>query len=126
MFRGVIMKILHVDDEADIREIAEMALSLDPTFEVASAKSGAAALESISDDAPDVILLDVMMPEMDGPTLLEILRARQETAHIPIIFMTAAVQHQTIEKLKSIGAVGVIAKPFDPISLADEIKALSA
>ncbi|MCA0961128.1 response regulator [Salipiger bermudensis] len=118
------MKILHVDDEADIREIAEMALSLDPTFEVASAKSGAAALESISDDAPDVILLDVMMPEMDGPSLLKILRARQETADIPIIFMTAAVQHQTVDNLKSIGAIGVIGKPFDPISLADEIKAL--
>ncbi|MGR3792631.1 response regulator [Vannielia sp. SX4] len=120
------MKLLHVDDEPDIREITAIALALDPDIEVVSVESGAAALESISTGAPDVILLDVMMPEMDGPTLLKILRESRETADIPVIFMTAAAKYQSENHLKSIGAVGVITKPFDPLTLAKEVKALSA
>lgn len=120
------MKILHVDDEVDIREITEMALSLDPAFEVVSAESGAAALERIAEDRPDIILLDVMMPDLDGPSLLKLLRACPETADIPIVFMTATVQSQTADHLKSLGAIGVIGKPFDPIALPDDIKDLLA
>lgn len=118
------MKILHVDDEIDIREITQLSLELDPTFDVLSAESGAMALRKMSDFTPDVILLDMMMPDMDGPSLLKILRDRPETANIPIIFMTAAAQRQMVDDLKSLGAIGVISKPFDPMMLGEEVKAL--
>ncbi len=116
------MKVLHVDDEPDIREIAQMALELDPAFEVESAESAAVALEKIERMHPSVILLDVMMPGMDGPEMFRILRARPETAGIPVVFMTAAAQKHMIEDLRSLGAAGVISKPFDPMSLADDLK----
>ncbi len=118
------MKVLHVDDDADIREIAELSLQMDPDLEVASAESAAAALDRIEAARPDVILLDVMMPDMDGPGLLGVLRDRPETADIPVVFMTAAAQRHMIDDLVSLGAAGVISKPFDPMSLAGELRAL--
>lgn len=118
------MKILHVDDEPDIRDIAEMSLELDPQFDVDSAASAAAALERIDIAKPDIILLDVMMPGMDGPGLFQVLRQNCGTSDIPVIFMTAAAQSSRIDELMELGAIGVISKPFDPISLPGEIRSL--
>lgn len=116
------MKILHVDDEPDIREIAQLSLEIDPENDVISASSGAEALKILEDFTPDVILLDVMMPEMDGPDLFTKLQEQHHCASIPVVFMTAAAQRQTIDDLMALGAGGVISKPFDPMELASELR----
>ena len=120
------MRVLYVDDEPDIREIAEMSLSLDPAFDVRTAPSGAAALALIADWPPDVMLLDVMMPEMDGPTLLVQIRGIERFATTPVIFVTARAQRSELQNFATMDAVGVIAKPFDPMELAARVRALAA
>lgn len=120
------MRILYVDDEADIREIVSMSLSLDPDITVETVSSGAEALAAVRNRLPDVILLDVMMPEMDGPTTLFRLRERPESRGVPVVFITARTQGREIQRFKELGALGVIAKPFDPIALASDLKALLA
>ncbi len=116
------IKILHVEDDADIREIAEMALSLSGEFDVVQCESGEAALARIEGYTPDVVLLDMMMPGMTGCQTLERMRERPEFAEVPAIFMTARAQHAEIEELLQIGAADVISKPFDPMGLGDQIK----
>jgi CheY-like chemotaxis protein len=118
-------RILHVDDEPDIREVVEMSLSLDPDFTIRSCSSGADALSASDEWSPDLILLDVMMPAMDGPTTLKHLRERPKTNGIPVVFMTARAQAREIESFVSLGAVGVIPKPFDPMTLAQSVKAFA-
>ncbi len=118
-------KILYVDDEDDIREIAQMSLELDPEFEVRLCSSGHQALQEVTDWQPDLILLDVMMPEMDGPETLRRLAAAPSTAAIPVVFITARTQTHEVARFLSMGAVGVIAKPFDPMKLAGEVKRLA-
>ena len=120
------MRVLYVDDEPDIREIAELALGLDPEFEVRTAGSGAEALGLMEDWAPDVALLDVMMPQMDGPALLSRIRERASFAELPVIFVTARAQRSEIQNFETLGSVGVIAKPFDPMTLASQVMALAA
>jgi CheY-like chemotaxis protein len=115
-------RILHVDDEPDIREVVEMSLSLDPGFTVRSCESGQEALSEAVEWAPDMILCDVMMPVMDGPATLARLRERPQTAKIPVIFMTARAQRRELEHFKELGAAGVICKPFDPMTLPGEIR----
>lgn len=117
-------KILHIEDEPDIQEVARLALEDVGGFAVVTASSGKEGLAQARTQAPDVILLDVMMPGMDGPTTLMALRECPETASIPVIFMTAKVQSQEVERYKALGALGVISKPFDPMTLADEVNAL--
>jgi CheY-like chemotaxis protein len=116
------LRVLHVDDEPDIREVVEMSLSLDPVFTVRSCASGRDALKEVDEWQPDVILCDVMMPAMDGPTTLARLRDNPKTAKIPVIFMTARAQARELEHFKSLGAAGVIPKPFDPMTLADSVR----
>jgi two-component system OmpR family response regulator len=116
------LRVLHVDDEPDIREVVEMSLSLDPHLSVHSCASGTDALAESESWQPDVILLDVMMPEMDGPTTLKHLRQRAQTNRTPVIFMTARAQAREIESFVSLGAVGVIAKPFNPMTLAESVR----
>lgn len=116
------VRILYVDDEDDIRDVAEMSLELDPEFEIRTCESGAEALTAAAEWKPHLILLDVMMPAMDGPTTLARLREQPETAAIPIVFITARTQAQEIEAFKRLGAEGVIAKPFDPMSLAPAVR----
>ena len=118
------MRVLYVDDEDDIREIAELSLGLDPEFEVRSAASGVIALEIMADWRPDVVLLDVMMPQMDGPATLAAMRDREATAGIPVVFVTARAQRTEIQGFATLDAAGVIAKPFDPMMLASEVRAL--
>lgn len=117
-------RILYVDDEDDIREIAQMSLELDPEFEVRCSSSGAKALSDAADWRPDLILLDVMMPDMDGPETLKRLADSPLTASIPVAFITARTQTHQVERYLAMGAVGVIAKPFDPMALAGEVKNL--
>ena len=117
-------RILYVDDEADIREVAEMALELEPGFEVRTCASGAEALEVAPEWKPDLILLDVMMPGLDGPAVLARLRGADETSAIPIVFITARTQQHEVEQLRALGAKGVVAKPFDPMTLADQVREL--
>lgn len=111
-------RLLYVDDEPDIREIAEMSLSLDPEFEVRTCASGEEALEVAPIWKPHLILLDMMMPGLDGPATLARLRELRETADIPIVFVTARTQSREIQGLVDLGAEGVIAKPFDPMRFA--------
>ncbi len=120
------MKVLHVDDEADIREIASLALETLGGFEVVSCASGQEALEKGPACMPDVILLDVMMPVWDGPTTLREMRANGALSGVPVIFMTAKVQTHEIEKYTDMGVLGVLPKPFDPMSLASDIETLMA
>ena len=111
------IRILHVDDEPDIRQVVQISLGLDPDFSVRSCASGRDALAVTADWSPDLVLLDVMMPDMDGPTTLAHLRERPATVEVPIVFMTARAQSSDIEHFMSLGAAGVIAKPFDPMTL---------
>jgi CheY-like chemotaxis protein len=115
-------RLLHVEDEVDIREVALLALRDVGGFEVEQADSGREGLEKALTFKPDVILLDVMMPGMDGPTTLRELRQKPETAGIPVVFMTAKVQAHEIESYRGMGALDVIAKPFDPMELANQVR----
>lgn len=115
-------RILHVDDEPDIRDIVGISLGLNPDFEVRECASGFEALAAAADWSPRLILLDVMMPKMDGPTTLAELRRDPRTASIPVVFMTARAQTREIESFKALGAQGVILKPFDPMTLATEVQ----
>ena len=116
------IKLLHVEDDEDIREIAEMALGLSGEFEIVQCESGEDALAQVENYTPDVVLLDMMMPGMTGRQTLEKMRERPEFASVPAIFMTARAQHAEIEELLEIGAADVISKPFDPMLLSDQIK----
>jgi len=118
------LRVLYVDDEDDIREVAMLSLELDPRLDVRGCASGAAALAEVERWPPDLILLDVMMPGMDGPETLAALRARPQTATIPVAFITARTQATDVKRLLGLGACGVIAKPFDPLGLAGEARSL--
>jgi CheY-like chemotaxis protein len=121
------MKVLYVDDEPDIREVAAMALELDGSMEVTTASSGPEALGLLDGGArPDVVMLDVMMPEMDGPAVLAEMRSRPELASTPVVFITARAQAHELARFVSLGAVGVITKPFDPMTLPIELRAVLA
>jgi CheY-like chemotaxis protein len=117
-----IEKVLMVDDDLSILMIAEISLSKVGKWGVRTVDSGNKALALISEFKPDVILLDVMMPGMDGPTTFQKLREMEETARTPVIFMTAKVQTTEVASYCELGAAGVISKPFDPLTLPSEIK----
>lgn len=120
----MLRSILLVDDEPDIRTIGAMSLARVGKLEVRTAASGPEALQLVAEAVPDAILLDVMMPGMDGPATLAALRTIPELAQTPIIFMTAKVLRDEIDRWLSLGAVGVIRKPFDPMTLPTEVRAL--
>jgi len=117
-------KILYVEDEQDIQTVARMALEMVGKFTVCACSSGEEAVAAAAGFAPDLILLDVMMPGMDGPTTLARLRQDASGAGVPAVFMTAKVQPHEIENLKALGAVEVIAKPFDPMTLSDTLRGI--
>jgi CheY-like chemotaxis protein len=117
-----VFRILHVDDEPDIREVVDMSLGLNPEFEVRACSSGAEAVAVAIEWSPALILLDVMMPGMDGPTTLLQLHKSPQTCNIPVLFMTARAQTREIEHFITLGAMGVISKPFDPMTLASQIR----
>ena len=120
-----IVRVLHVEDDPSIREVTEISLGLDPDLVTRSCSSGREALAVVADWLPDVILLDDMMPGMDGPATLARLRDNALTASIPVVFMTARAQASEIALFRSLGAAGVIPKPFDPMSLAASVRAFA-
>lgn len=121
---SVLQRVLYVEDDADIRTIASMALEVVGGLTLQACASGAEALQVADAFAPQLLLLDVMMPGMDGPTTLARLRERASTRDVPVIFMTAKVQAAEVEHYKALGALGVITKPFDPMALAGQVQAL--
>lgn len=118
------LKVLYVDDEPDIREIVGISLGLDPDIRAETVGSGAAALERAARGDLDLILLDVMMPQMDGPTTFAALKQDPVGRDIPVAFVTARTQAHEVERFLALGAVGVIAKPFDPMTLAADVRRL--
>ena len=119
-----ISKIMMVDDEPHIRRIGELSLRGVGQWQVVLAGSGREAVELARREQPDVILLDVMMPGMDGPATLAELREGRETAGIPVIFLTAKAQRHEVERYRMLGAAGVLTKPFDPMTLPDEVRTI--
>jgi two-component system, OmpR family, response regulator len=115
-------RILMIEDEADIRTVATMALEAVGGFEVQACASGAEGLAAAPAANADLVLLDVMMPGMDGPETLAGLRLIPATALTPVIFMTAKVQPREVDAYMALGAVGVIPKPFDPMEVSNEIR----
>ena len=119
---GTLQKILYVKDEIDIQKIARLALETVGGFEVMISGSGAEALEKAPDFAPDILLLDVMMPGMDGPdTLVELMKI-ESLKDTPSTSLTAKALPDEVTRYRDLGALGVIPKPFDPMALADKVK----
>lgn len=116
--------VVYVDDDDDIRQIASLALALNPAIAVETCSSGEAALELLPHVMPEFILLDVMMPGLDGPSTLARIRANPLLANIPVAFMTAKAMPKEVENYRELGAVGVIPKPFDPMRLAEQVSEL--
>jgi CheY-like chemotaxis protein len=116
-------RILIVDDEDDIREIAKLSLEMVHGWEVLMAPSGGEGLSLAEVEKPDAILLDVMMPGMDGPTTFLRLQDNPATQDIPVILMTAKVQSADRQRFKRLGVASVISKPFDPLQLSAQVSA---
>lgn len=116
--------VLHVDDDADVREIIGTSVGSDPIFTVRSCASGEEALTATANWSPDLILLDLSMPGMDGPTTLARLHKQPQTEGVPVIYVTAATKAKVLEDLGSPGVVGIIVKPFDPTTLCSQISAI--
>ncbi len=114
-------RILLIDDEDAIREVAQMCLEMVGGWEVITACSGSEGLTKAEAQQPDAILLDVMMPDMDGPTTLQKLRANAATQNIPVILLTAKIQYTNVNPFGDLGVTGVIAKPFEPLSLVAQV-----
>jgi CheY-like chemotaxis protein len=115
-------RLLLVDDEGAIREIARVSLERVGDWSVVAVASGREALELVeSGESFDVVVLDVMMPELDGPTTMRRLREGSLPSSVPVVFLTAKLQPADRERLHELGAAGVIAKPFDPMSLSSEL-----
>ncbi len=117
-------QVLYVEDDEDIQTVAQMALEMVGGLTLRTCSSGQDALRTAAQFNPDLILLDVMMPGMDGPMTLSELRKLPHLANTPVIFMTAKVQSAEVAHYRSLGALGVIAKPFDPMLLAQQVRAL--
>ena len=114
-------RVLVIDDEDDIREVAKVSLEMVGGWEALTASSGRDGLEKAKAEQPDAILLDVMMPDMDGPATFQRLQADAALRHIPVILLTAKVQANDRRRFAELGVRGVIAKPFDPLSLPREV-----
>jgi CheY-like chemotaxis protein len=114
-------RILVVDDEDDIREVAQMSLEMVAGWEVIAARNGEEGLRLAAEHRPDAILLDVMMPGMDGPATAQRLREDPATAAIPVILLTAKVQATDRRRFEGMPVAGVLAKPFDPLELANQV-----
>jgi CheY-like chemotaxis protein len=110
-------RILMVEDDTDIQTVARLSLEAVGGYVVEICSGGHEALGTVKGFAPDLVLLDVMMPDMDGPTVLQNLRADSETEALPVVFMTAKAQAHEVASYKAMGALAVVSKPFDPMLL---------
>ena len=117
-------RILVVDDDPDVRSVISLSLGRVGNMEVVEAHSGHDAIERLRRATYDAIVLDVMMPGLDGPSTLELIRKEFGDVETPVIFITAKVQPSEVRRLTSIGAAAVIAKPFDPMTLPDEVRTI--
>jgi CheY-like chemotaxis protein len=117
-------RILYVEDEPDIRAVGRLALEQVGGFEVELCGTGAEALERAAAWQPDLILLDVMLPGMDGPETLHRLREQAATRDIPVVFMSARVQPRELDYYRSLGVLNLVPKPFDPMTLADQLRTI--
>jgi len=117
-------RVLLVDDDDAIREVAQASLELVGGWEVEAASTGLEALDRCASDPPDAILLDVMMPRMDGPTTFALLQADPRTRDVPVVLLTAKVQPSERRRWEALGVVGVLSKPFDPLALAGQVAEL--
>jgi CheY-like chemotaxis protein len=124
MTDATLSRILYVEDDHDVRKLATFALKMVGKFNVEACASGEEALEKAVGFAPQLLLLDVMMPGMDGPTTLGRLRELPEIAGVPAVFMTAKVQPQEIKHYRELGSLDVISKPFDPMTLSATVRAI--
>ena len=120
----VSLKLLYIEDEPDLRELVEFSLALDPNIELRTAASGDGGLRQLESTPVDAVLLDVMMPDMDGPGVLAAMRETPALREIPAVFLTARALPDEIARLMALGAAGVITKPFDPETLARDIRAM--
>jgi CheY-like chemotaxis protein len=118
-------RILYVEDDPDIQAVAKIALEAVGGFSLRICSSGEEALHEAEAFAPQLILLDVMMPGMDGPTTLKTIRQKECLAEVPVIFLSAKAQPSEVAHYKSLGALDVIAKPFDPMTLAERVRELA-
>ena len=115
-------RILYAEDQIDIQLVAKLALETVGDFTLKTCDSGVEAIAAINDFQPQLLLFDVMMPDMDGPSALIKIREMADYKNIPAIFMTAKVQGNEVQSYLDMGALAVIAKPFDPMTLADQIQ----
>jgi CheY-like chemotaxis protein len=116
-----IQSVLYVDDDPDICEIVKTTLCMMADLRVHTAASGERAIELALEVLPDLVLMDIMMPGLDGPSTLKRMRGNAALAHIPVIFMTAKLLPAEVAHFLQLGAIGVIGKPFDPLTLCDEL-----
>ena len=119
-----LVRILLVEDESDIQTVTTLALKALGGFTVEVCSSGSEAIQAAPVFNPDLILLDVMMPGMDGLSTLKALRDIPRTTTTPVIFMTAKVQSYEVARYKKLGALAVISKPFDPMTLSETIHSI--
>jgi CheY-like chemotaxis protein len=119
-----VRRILVIDDEADIREVIQLTLELTRGWEILAAESGREGIALAASRNPDAILLDVMMPEMDGVATFARLQAEVATCAIPVVLLTAKAQSADKRRFAALGVAGVIAKPFDPRGLTDQLEVL--
>ncbi|MDP5137056.1 response regulator [Rheinheimera baltica] len=117
-----LQRIMHVEDDPSIQQVAKIALEAVGGFTVHTCSCGQQALEDYPNVAPQLILLDVMMPGMDGPTTLQHLQQKYDLAKVPVVFMTAKVQSNEVASYKKLGGADVVVKPFDPMTLSDQIR----
>jgi CheY-like chemotaxis protein len=117
-------RILYVEDEEMLRTVTNLALTRIGKFTVELCDSGTKAVETAKCFRPDLVMLDVMMPGMDGPATLRALQGDPETAGIPVIFITAKVQPREVEAFRALGVIDVVPKPFEPMTLSNEIRAI--
>ncbi|GLZ37337.1 response regulator [Actinokineospora sp. NBRC 105648] len=118
------VRVLVVDDDEDVVEVLGLCLANGRGWDVRTATSGAAALEVCRSRAPDVVLLDVEMPVLDGPGVLAALRADPRTRAVPVVFVTAVAEPDLDARLRGLGAVAVLPKPFDPLVIGDQVALL--
>lgn len=118
------LRILLIEDDPDIQKMVQLSLKYQGGHQVTVASGGREGLEKASADPPDLILLDVMMPEMDGYETCRHLKSREGTRHIPIVFLSARAQQAEIQKGRDLGAVGYLVKPFDPMALSSQLDAI--
>ncbi len=120
------ISVVYVEDDPDLRELVEIIFARKAGMQIVALEPDPDVLEQVRKARPDIVMLDVMMPGIDGRTLASAMKTDPELATVPFVFMTAKARPQELEDLRGLGALGVISKPFDPLKLPDEVRRLLA